>query len=134
MQEIICSALMVTGAVFMCVAGLGVLRMPDLFMRISAATKASTFGVGFLLAAVAVKFPMLEIISRSAAIIVFVLLTAPVAAHMIGRAAFVTGIPLWKNSVIDELCEYYERCDITLEEEAVGSGPGENSSTESEKS
>ena len=101
----------------MFIAGLGILRMPDVFMRMSAGTKASTLGVGFLLAAVAVKYPVLEIVSRTVAIIVFVLLTAPVAAHMIGRAAYVIGIPLWKHSIVDELCEHYKRCDFTFEED-----------------
>jgi multicomponent Na+:H+ antiporter subunit G len=122
MQELICSVFMVTGAVFMCIAGLGILRMPDLFMRMSSATKASTLGVGFLLAAVAVKFPLLEVVSRTVAIIVFVLLTAPVAAHMIGRAAYVIGIPLWQGSVVDELCEQFDRCDFTFENGAEDVG------------
>jgi multicomponent Na+:H+ antiporter subunit G len=119
MQEVICSVFMVIGAVFMCVAGLGILRMPDLFMRMSSGTKASTLGVGFLLAAVAVRFPVLEVVSRTVAIIVFILLTAPVAAHMIGRAAYVIGIPLWKDSMVDELCEHYKRCAFTFEDEAL---------------
>jgi len=119
MQEAVCAISMVIGALFMCLAGLGILRMPDLFMRMSAATKASTLGVGFLLISVAVKYPVIEIISRSMAIVVFVILTAPVAAHMIGRAAYIIGIPLWKGSVIDELCGHYERCDLTFKDEST---------------
>ncbi len=133
MQEMICSILMVIGALFMCIAGIGVLRMPDLFMRISAATKASTLGVGFLLAAVAVKFPVVEIVSRTVAIVVFLLLTAPIAAHMIGRAAYVIGIPLWRNSVADELCGHYERCEFTFEDEATDAEPGVEASPGPEK-
>ncbi len=114
MQEVLYLVFMVTGAAFMCIAGLGILRMPDLFMRLSAATKASTLGVGFLLLAVAVKYPVIEIISRSLAIIVFVVLTAPIAAHMIGRAAYLSGIPLWKNSIVDRLCDRYDRCNLLL--------------------
>lgn len=127
MRELICSAFMVTGAVFMCLAGLGILRMPDLFMRMSTATKASTLAVGFLLAAVAVKFPLLEVVSRSVAIMIFVLLTAPVAAHMIGRAAYVIGIRLWKDSIVDELCEQFQRCDFTFEDGAVDVGKASDS-------
>jgi multicomponent Na+:H+ antiporter subunit G len=87
-------------------------------MRMSASTKASTLGVGFLMMSAMVKFSYLEIISRSLAIIVFVLLTAPVAAHMIGRAAYMSGVPLWGRSVLDELCDRYDRC--VLETEASG--------------
>lgn len=127
MQEVICSILMLMGAVLMCIAGLGILRMPDLFMRMSAATKASTLGVGFLLAAVAVRFPFLEVISRTVAIIVFVLLTAPVAAHMIGRAAYVIRIPLWRDSVVDELCEHYDRCGFGIKDGTVQAEEGSGS-------
>jgi multicomponent Na+:H+ antiporter subunit G len=115
MQEVLCSIFMVIGALFMCIAGLGILRMPDLFMRMSAGTKASTLGIGFLLIAVAVRFPLLEVVSRALAIIVFVLLTAPVAAHMLGRAAYIIGVPLWKHSIVDELCDQYDRCAYTFE-------------------
>jgi multicomponent Na+:H+ antiporter subunit G len=114
----------------MYIAGLGILRMPDVFMRMSAATKASTLGIGFLLIAVSVKFPFLEIISRTAAIIIFVLLTAPVAAHMIGRAAYVVGVPLWKSSIVDELCEQYDRCAYTFEDDSVVLGGPEGNDSE----
>lgn len=120
MQEGFTAILMVIGAMFMFVAGLGVLRMPDLFIRMSAATKASTLGVGFLLCAVVVKFTYLEIISRTFAIIIFVILTAPVGAHMIGRAAYVVGVPLWKGTIIDQLCGKYDRCSDVSESRSEG--------------
>lgn len=124
LQEVSFSILMVVGALFMCIAGLGILRMPDLFMRMSTATKASTLGSGFLLAAVAIKYPFLEIVSRSLAIVVFVLLTAPIAAHIIGRAAYIIGVPLWEKSIIDELCEHYDRCDYPREQDEEGTERG----------
>jgi multicomponent Na+:H+ antiporter subunit G len=127
MQEITSSILMLIGAAFMFVAGLGVIRMPDLYMRMSSSTKASTLGVGFLMMSAMVKFFYLEIISRSVAIIIFVLLTAPVAAHMIGRAAYMSGVPLWDKSVMDDLCDRYDRCDVGQE---VGKGNGNNNSQE----
>jgi len=42
-------------------------------------------------------------------------MTAPVAAHMIARAAYIAGVPLWKQSVADQLCNRYDRCTCTLE-------------------
>jgi multicomponent Na+:H+ antiporter subunit G len=126
-QEITSSLFMLIGAAFMFVAGLGILRMPDLYMRMSSSTKASTLGVGFLMMSAMVKFFSLEIISRSVAIIVFVLLTAPVAAHMIGRAAYMSGVPLWDKSVVDDLCDRYDRCDLGPE---AGRGDNGNISPE----
>ncbi|NSW86337.1 MAG: monovalent cation/H(+) antiporter subunit G [Syntrophobacteraceae bacterium] len=113
-QEAVCAIFLIVGSTFIFIAGLGMLRMPDLFMRMSASTKASTLGVGFLLTALAFKFTQLDIVSRAVAVIVFVILTAPVAAHMIGRAAYIAGVPLWYRSVIDELCGQYDRCDHRL--------------------
>ena len=103
MTDIATGIVWLAGAAFALLAAVGVLRMPDVYMRMSAAAKASTLGVGCLLAAAAVHFDDLAIASRAAAVIVFVLLTAPVAAHMIGRAAYFTGVPLWEKSVCDEL-------------------------------
>jgi multicomponent Na+:H+ antiporter subunit G len=105
MRDAITMILMAIGAVFAFVGSLGILRLPDLYMRMSASAKASTLGVGCLLAAAAVHFDDLALTSRTAAVIVLSLATAPVAAHMIGRAAYFTGVPLWEKSVCDDLRE-----------------------------
>jgi multicomponent Na+:H+ antiporter subunit G len=108
MREIAIAALTLVGAVFMLVAGVGIVRMPDLYNRMSATTKVATLGVGSTLLAVAIYFNDLGITSRAVATIAFVLLTAPIAAHMIGRAAYFTGVPLWKGTVLDELQGHYD--------------------------
>lgn len=125
MQEGVCAALILIGALFMGVAGIGLLRMPDLFMRMSCTTKASTLGMGFLMLAVAVRFPNLEIVTRAIAVTLFVFLTSPVAAHMIARAAYVSGVPLWKKTLIDQLCNRYDRCTCTLESCPIVDDPSE---------
>ncbi|PKN28594.1 MAG: hypothetical protein CVU64_12490, partial [Deltaproteobacteria bacterium HGW-Deltaproteobacteria-21] len=88
MLETISSLLMVTGALFMLVAAVGILRFPDIYMRASASAKASTLGVGLSLAGMAFHFAVLEITVRSVAIIIFVVITTPIAAHLISRAAY----------------------------------------------
>jgi multicomponent Na+:H+ antiporter subunit G len=115
MQEIVSLVLLLIGAIFMFVAGIGILRMPDLYTRMSATTKVATLGVGSTLLAVAVYFGELGITSRSLATIAFVLLTAPVAAHMIGRAAYFGGVPLWRGTVVDELSGHYDLRTHALE-------------------
>lgn len=102
MQSVICPALMVVGALFMGLAGLGILRMPDIYIRISTTTKAATLGSAFLLLGVGARFMQLDILVRALAIIVFLALTSPVSAHVIGRVAYHTGVPLWKHSRVDE--------------------------------
>ncbi len=91
------------GALFILLAAIGVIRMPDLYLRISVTTKAATLGIGLLLIAAATYFNEFGISSRVAAIILFMLLTAPVGAHMIGRASYFTGVKLWKHSKVDDL-------------------------------
>jgi multicomponent Na+:H+ antiporter subunit G len=98
------SALILVGAFFSLVAALGILRMPDLLMRMHAATKAGTLGAGLMLLAAAVALADAGVAVRAGAAIGFLLLTAPVAAHVIGRAAYRSGqLQLWEATRVDEL-------------------------------
>lgn len=103
MQEAISTLLMITGAIFMGLAAVGILRMPDLFLRMSSTAKSATLGVGFMLLAVAVYFDDFGVTCRALATIAFTFLTVPVAAHRIGRAAYFVGVPLWEETICDEL-------------------------------
>ena len=105
MSEWITAGLMVIGSSFAMLAAVGIVRMPDLFTRMQAATKSTTLGVGCILLAVAVYFDELGVTARAVLTAAFLLLTAPLAAHMIGRAAYVIGVPLWEGTVVDELRE-----------------------------
>jgi multicomponent Na+:H+ antiporter subunit G len=104
MREVLVAVLMVAGAGFVLVAALGVLRLPDLPMRMHAATKAGALGAGLLLLAVAAGAPGAGVAVRALAALAFLALTAPVASHAIGRAAYRAGeMPLWEGTVTDEL-------------------------------
>jgi len=103
MNERIGAVLLVVGAFFMLLAGLGLLRLPDIFMRLQGATKASTLGVGCMLLGVAVHFQDLGTTTRAVLVVAFFFVTAPVGAHVIARAAYAVGVPLWKGSIVDEL-------------------------------
>ena len=106
MSEIITVIFLLFGAFFVFVAAVGVLRLPDLLMRMHASTKAGTLGVGFILAAVAVMTPDIGVITRSIATIMFLIITAPVAAHMIGRASYQVGVKLWEGTIVDDLADH----------------------------
>lgn len=99
--EIFLSVLVLLGGFFAFIAGLGILRLPDVLIRMHATTKAGTLASGLIMLAVAVGIGDAPTIARSVAIVVFLLVTAPVAAHMIGRAAFRSGVPLWAPTKID---------------------------------
>jgi multicomponent Na+:H+ antiporter subunit G len=96
------NALVIAGATLALLAGVGVLRMPDVFTRMQASTKASTLGLGCLLAGVALRHPEFSFVIRAISIAAFMLLTTAVAAHVIARAAARTGAPLWRGTLIDE--------------------------------
>lgn len=106
--KIISFFFLVFGAVFIFVAGIGMITLPDIFLRMSASTKAATLGVGSMLVGTALFFGELGVVSRAFAILVFVFATAPVSAHMIGRAAYSDGVPLSEKTVIDELRGQYK--------------------------
>lgn len=94
--------LLLLGTFLMAVTGLGLVRMPDVFTRMHAATKGASLGVAFLLLAAALVFRDLGVVTKAVVTVVFIFLTAPVAAHLLGRAAYARRVPLWEHSVLDE--------------------------------
>lgn len=101
--DVLVAVLMVGGGVFAFGAGLGLYRMDDVMLRAHAATKAGTLGVGLILLGVAVWFGEVGVVTRALAVILFMLLTAPVGAHMLGRAAYRTGVTLSPRTLVDEM-------------------------------
>jgi multicomponent Na+:H+ antiporter subunit G len=95
--ELFLAIMVLLGGFFAFIAGLGILRLPDVLIRMHATTKAGTLASGLIMLAVAVGFGDVSTVARAIVIVVFLLLTAPVAAHMIGRAAFRSGVPLWRT-------------------------------------
>lgn len=102
MKDVVIAFFMLTGSAFMFLSAFGIVRMPDLFTRMHAATKVGTVGVIGIVIAFALYFESLKVVAPALLIIVFFLATAPVAAHMIGRAAYFSGVPLWRKTHIDE--------------------------------
>jgi len=109
MNNILIYLLSSLGAVFILLAAIGFVRMPDLYLRISVTTKAATLGIGLLLTCTAIYFQSGSITTRVLAIIFFIILTAPVGAHLIGRASYFIGVPLWKRSKVDHLQGKYKK-------------------------
>jgi multicomponent Na+:H+ antiporter subunit G len=93
------------GSALMAVAALGLLRMPDFATRMHASSKAGTLGASLVLIAAAVHFGEASIGVRTLLVGLFLLLTAPVASHVIARAAYRIGVQLSPETVVDELAE-----------------------------
>jgi multicomponent Na+:H+ antiporter subunit G len=106
MIDLICGLLILLGSVFAFIAALGVLRMPDLLLRMHAGTKAGTLAVGLILVAAAIEFATITSVTKAVLAIVFLFITIPIGAHMLGRAAYFIKVPLCKRTVIDEFEEH----------------------------
>jgi multicomponent Na+:H+ antiporter subunit G len=99
----IVAALLLSGALFSLIAAIGIVRLPDLYSRMHAASKAGTVGSGLLLLAVGIHSQDISVLARALAGFVFFVLTAPIAAHLLARAAHKAGHRLTPPSVRDEL-------------------------------
>lgn len=108
MSDIVVSICLLAGAAFMVLAAVGIVRLPDLPTRMHASTKAGAMGAMFTMAGVAFHFADSVVFARAFAIIIFILITAPIAAHVIGRAGYFTGTTLWDGTIKDELRENYD--------------------------
>ncbi|MGE0703004.1 MAG: monovalent cation/H(+) antiporter subunit G [Vicinamibacterales bacterium] len=102
MTDIVTALLWIAGSAFALLAAVGVLRMPDVFTRMQASTKASTLGLTCLLVGAAVQMGDFASFIRVSSIGAFVLLTTPVSGLVIARASYFAGVPLWKGTVLDQ--------------------------------
>lgn len=91
----------VIGAAFLFLGALGIVRMPDLFNRIQAGTKATTLGTILFLAGLAFAHPSWW--SKLVVLILFILFTNPVSSHALARAAHFIGIKMTEKTVLDKL-------------------------------
>jgi len=107
MIEIIISVLLLLAAVVVLLAAIGLLRMPDLPTRMHATTKSGVLAILLIMVAVGLFFARVDTTARVLAIILFTLITAPIAAHAIGRAGYLSGVVLWSETVRDDLKAYY---------------------------
>ncbi len=101
--SVLVAALLIVGAIFSLLAAIGILRFPDLYTRMHAASKAGTIGSGLLLLAAGVHSLDAAILIRALAGFFFFVLTAPISAHLLAKAAHQAGYKLTKLSVVDQL-------------------------------
>ena len=114
--ELLTALLLLLGSLLALLAAIGVWRFPDTFSRMQASSKASTLGLACLLAGTALQLPDLAVIVRLGSIAAFIMLTAPLSAHVVARVALRRGTPLWEGTVLNE----YDRAACAPE---PGAGP-----------
>ncbi|MEW5851431.1 MAG: monovalent cation/H(+) antiporter subunit G [Myxococcota bacterium] len=101
MTQVVTQGLLLVGATMTLLAAVGVVRLPDLFMRMQAVSKAAAMGVGCTFLGVAVHFQDADGTSRALLTVAFFFITVPISAQVIARTALVTGVPM--IAVVDEL-------------------------------
>lgn len=105
MRDLISFVLLLAGVAFVLLAGIGLQKFPDVFARMHAATKAATLGLLLVLAGVALQLRSPGDIAKLVLVAILMFVTAPVGAHMVGRAAYRAGNELSPDTSVDELGE-----------------------------
>ncbi|PSL45066.1 multisubunit sodium/proton antiporter MrpG subunit [Salsuginibacillus halophilus] len=120
MIEILISIFVLIGGFFSLLGSIGILRLKDVYGRIHAATKSATLGVVATITGTFLYFLIIdgEFSGNILLTILFVFMTAPVAAHIISRSAHRTGIKLWEQSTVDELVDTYPEKERQLHQQA----------------
>lgn len=106
MMEWIVSLLLIFGSLFMLVAAIGVVKLPDVYMRMHAITKAASLGALLKLVAVFMWYPDWMVGIESLLVLLFVIFTAPIGAHMIARVAHAMEVPTGEGYLVDEYEEH----------------------------
>ncbi|MBN2765372.1 MAG: Na+/H+ antiporter subunit G [Paludibacteraceae bacterium] len=101
--KIIGAIITLIGSLFLLLGSIGLIRMPDVFTRIQAGTKASTLGT--LLSLLGLGIIYFDMAGKIFLLIVFILITNPVSSHMLARAAHFIGVKKADLTVVDKLEE-----------------------------
>lgn len=101
-MEYLAAALILAGALLTLLAAVGLIRFQDVHTRMHAATKPATLGLIVVLAGAALVFPGVNPVSKLTLVILLQFITAPVGAHLMGRAAFRSGAPLVPGTYLDD--------------------------------
>jgi multicomponent Na+:H+ antiporter subunit G len=102
-KEIVVIVLCAIGWAFTLSGAVGIVRMPDVYCRIQCSTKTITMGaLPVLVALVVAQGPVTAYSSRALLVAVLLLLVNPAASHALARAAYKTGVPMWRGAVRDE--------------------------------
>ncbi|WP_413451829.1 monovalent cation/H(+) antiporter subunit G [Georgenia phoenicis] len=130
--DVVAGALLIGGALLALVAGLGILRFPDLLSRMHAATKPQVLGLMLLMTGLGIELRSVTAGITLLLVVAFQLVTGPISAHMLSRAGYRTGKIEHSLLVVDELTEDLERAEkldeldrLELEREQAAAGTDE---------
>jgi multicomponent Na+:H+ antiporter subunit G len=109
-RTVVATALIVIGLAVSVSGALGILRMPDVYLRIQASSKTVTMGVlPVLLGIVVAQGPLTPYGGRALIVALLLLVMNPLASHALARAAYRSGVPMWRGAVVDQPREQDDR-------------------------
>jgi multicomponent Na+:H+ antiporter subunit G len=112
LQEILSAIFIVFGTFFMLISSIGLIRLPDFYIRNSASTKALALGLGLILFGIAIYYNKIDIFIELAVIFFFIYLITPLSAHIIARAAAKSDVKFWeKTQNLQALDQYREESE-----------------------
>ena len=111
MSSIIGIVLLSTGFIFNLIGCIGLIRFPDLYNRLQAATKCVTLGTCSILLSLIFFFGISEIGIKAIVAISLLFLSSMVGAHALSRGAYIFGVELGEKSVIDDYKDQVEKED-----------------------
>lgn len=107
--DLLTAIVLILGAFLSLAAGFGLIRFPDAIARMHATTKPQILGLTFVLMGIALQDRRLSTILMLVILLLFQMMTAPISAHMIGRAGYRTGVVAPASLLVDELEQAIER-------------------------
>ena len=107
MSEWIAAGFILVGAAFTLIAAIGLVRLQDVYLRMHAATKTGTLGLGLICVGAIIMATEWTSRVEIVVILIFMLVTAPIGAHVIGRAAFRAGVGFMDSTQFEQGCEAF---------------------------
>jgi len=115
-MDVVASILIVAGAGLALLAAIGLQRFDDVFARMHSATKPATLGLILTLAGAGLTLPIPGAVAKLLLVVLLQFITAPIAAHLVGRAAFRTGEELDPDTIVVEEAEFINTHPRLLED------------------
>ena len=117
MSDLLGMILVTVGVIFNLLGCIGLVRLPDVYNRLQAATKCVTLGACLILLGAVIMADSAPTAMKGLLCMAFVLITSPTGAHALARAAHRSGVALWPGSVVDQYEEDTRGRETREEEE-----------------
>lgn len=128
--DFLSAGFLLAGLFFMFVGAMGVVRLPDAYNRIHAASICVTLGISAMLIAACFHLHAAPILTKSAITIVFIFVATPIGSHMLAKAAHDTSLPQWESTLSDEFAEDKRQYGWTEQDAALDADASDGDAAE----